>query len=896
MNHSLPPVSTGRGLCPPPSPRSPLASALLSAVTTVALLSGSLALSASAQVAAPEPGIEPPKPAVTAETDPDAIGQTVTFDTFVVSGTIAPRRKLDSAAAITTIDLEQMKSSVPIGLPELIKQIPGIYVVSAGGEARANVYARGLPASGGYVFVGLQNDGLPDISEMNYRNIQPDILTRATSFVQRIENVRGGTAGVFQSNVPGGIINLIPREGTSARQGEISVQTTDYAQIKAEGWTSGPIDDATTYAAGVTYRKDDGVRSAEYTANEGYIFQGNIKRTFADGRGSLKIDAKYLEDRSIFYLAVPMQDASAPHAIPGFDYRTGTQNSEDIRRLAVPNTPAGNLAPDLKDGAHPTLATVGGALELKLGGGFRIQERVRYTDLVYKSTTLLTSGVATPIQSFVDALGAASAQFASAKNAANANHYTYRLHYPGQGGAVVTDPTTLNGNGLAINMSMSDTYTRLTNLQNDFRLLKTLPREGVVALGLYNSWLKTPKALNYFHTFVTEVKNNPSRLDVEFVNASTGDSLGYATYNGFRQVSGSGSYRNFSSEQKDIAPYLNIEQPLGDWTFDGGVRMEVKTEDIERWLTQTYNLNTTVTNTTPGGIPALRNAGFAGATKVATSYRQQATTWTAGANYRFNQRLSAYGRYTNGYRMPISDDYIARLYANPSNDSPGPINRIYQAEAGMKYVTRKLSVFGTLIGSKLKNQLFSGLVADPVTGILSTRNVSRDTDIYGVEVEVFYNPIRSVTLHFTGTEQSAKFSSHNLVTDPSGTSPAIDIKGNRVIIIPNRYSSLAATYRAPEDRFGGKLTLVADWVYTGSSAIDEANRSFLPGYSTFNAGLSYAWRKATFRFNVKNLLDDDSLTNGDARSSQVFSDPSAAYLNARAGMPRSFVGSVTYSF
>ncbi len=843
------------------------------------------------RAAAPADAAQPANAAAKPE---DTFGETVQLDQFVVSSSLAPRRKLDSAAAITTLDAEQMKVAVPIGLPELIKQVPGLFVVSSGGEARANVYARGLPASGGYVFVGLQYDGLPDISEMNFRNIQPDLLTRATSFVQRIENVRGGTAGVFQNNVPGGVINLIPREGSPERQGELSFQTTDYNQIKTELWLSGPIQNNLTYATGFTYRRDDGIRSTGYTANDGLIFQGNVKRTFANERGTLKVDAKYTDDRSVFYIAVPMQDARNPHGIPGFDYRTGTQNSEDLRHFAVPNTPAGNLSPDLKDGAHPTLATIGAALDFKLAEGLKLQDRTRYTDLVYRSTTLLTSGVATPIQSFINSLGAASAQFVTARNAANANNYVFRLHFPGQGGAVITDPATLNGNGLAMNLTENVSYTRLTNLQNDLRLLKTLPNEGVIAVGLYTSWLKTPKARNYAYTLITDVKNNPSRLDVEFVNATTGASLGYATYNGIRQTSVSGSYRNFSSDQKDVAPYINIEQPLGKWTIDAGVRMETKREDVTRVPTQNYDLNAFIPNSTPGGIPALRNAGFAGSTSVATNYKEEATTWTFGANYRFTNRFSAYGRYTDGYRMPISDDYITNLYAG--NNSPGPINRIHQAESGVKYATKKLSVFATVIGSQLKNQLFSGLVADPVTGALTTRNVSRDTDIYGLELEFFYTPIHGVTLHFIGTEQSAKFASHNLVTNPSGTSPAIDIKGNRVIIIPNRYSSLGATFRFPEGWLGGRPTLDLNWAYTGGSAIDEANRSFLPGFSTYDASFAYAYKQVTFRFSAKNLLDNHALSNGDARSSQVFSDPTAAYLNARAITPRSFVGSVSYSF
>lgn len=884
MNHSLPPVSIGRGDCPPPSPRSPLASALLSAVTTVALLSGSFALSAGAQVAVPEQGTEPTKPAVAAETDPDAIGQTVTLDTFVVSGTIAPRRQLDSAAAITTIDFGQIQAIAPVGLPELIKHIPGIMVNTAGGETRSNVISRGIPATGGFVFVGLQQDGLPDISEMNFRNLFADLMVRSSTFTERVENVRGGTAGIFQNNVPGGIINLISREGTSVRRGEIMFTTTDYNQLKTDAWISGPINDSTTYAAGFNYRQDDGVRSTGYTANKGYIVQGNVKHTFANGRGSLKLSAKWMSDGTTFFMAVPMQNASHPHSIPGFNARTDTQHSRDLRSLTLPNTPDGNLSHDTVDPIK--LATLSAVFELKLNDNWRLQDRYRYTNyLQAHAGSMLTSGVATPIQSFVNTLAAASGtQFAAAKSGAN---YSYRLHYPGEGGAVVADPTAMNGNGLAMNLTYSAAYSYIYNNQNDLRLIRTLPNNGAIAFGLYNSWLKMPKARTYNMTMVTEVRNNPRRLDVELLNATTGASLGYATYNGLRQVSTASGYRNYSTDQKDIAPFINIEQPVGNWTLDAGVRHEKKKETLVKAGTKTYNLNVDGAN-----IPALRNAGFSDGVYTPYSYDISATTWTTGANYRFNSRFSAYGRFMSGYRMPISDDFLNNILAGKID--PGPTNRITQLEGGVKYATKKLSVFATLIGSQLRNQVFDGLAAQP-DGSLVSASVLRDTDSYGLELEMFYTPLRSLTLHFIGTEQRVSITSDNLITNPANTADVLNIKGNRIRNIPERYLILDASYRFPEFSFG-QLSSNLSFEYTGNTPIDEANRAFVPAYSVLNGGLSFKHKKVSCRLTCRNLLGSDALINGDARSSQTFADPTAVYLNARPILPRTLVGSVTYSF
>jgi len=408
--------------------------------------------------------------------------------------------------------------------------------------------------------------------------------------------------------------------------------------------------------------------------------------------------------------------------------------------------------------------------------------------------------------------------------------------------------------------------------------------------GLYNSWLNLPKARSYQFTMNTDVRNNPSRLDVEFLNAATGQSLGYATFGGMRQVSAAAQYRNYSTKQRDTAPFMTIEQPWNDWTFDVGLRREQKREDIRIAGTKAYDLNSALA---PGqNILALRNAGFADGNYASYSYNLQATTWTAGANYRFNNRFSSYVRVMSGYRMPISDDWVPNLVTG-RNDT-GPINRIAQGEVGVKFATKKLSVFATLIGSRLKNQLFQALAAQP-DGSLKTDNVLRDTNGYGLEVEVFYTPVKPLTLHFVGTEQKVAIASSNLITNPANAADILNVKGNRIRTIPEHYGIMDASYRFPEFNLG-KLTANLSWEFNGNTPIDEANRAFVPAYNVFNGGLSFEHGRFTFRLTVRNLLDSASLINGDARSSQSFADPTAVYLNAREILPRSYVGAVTYSF
>ena len=844
----------------------------------LAALTAAIPISAFAQTA----------PAPTAADKAGKVDDLVQLDKFVISGTVLPKRQMDSAAAITTIDAESIKISMPRGGPDLMKLVPGIYVESAGGEGRANVYTRGIPQAGGYTFAGLQEDGLGVLSETATRGVAPDMLTRLTGLVARVESVRGGTAGVFMNNAPGGIINFINREGTAVRQGEITLQTSDYNQRKVSIWTTGPLNADTSYAVSGDFRRDDGQRYQGFVANDGGSFAGNIKRTFADDRGSLKISAKWQDERNAFYLPIPLKNARDPQTIPGgIDIRHGHIYSADLRRsVSLASTPDGSRNPDLADGGHARMAYIGSDLELKLGDGLKLRNMNRYANVNWNSSILVLASVATPLQILANGIGtSAGTQFAAARSGSN---YRYRISYPGTG-AVVSDSATLNGNGLGLLQNMSTSQATIRNFQNDLRLMKATKGGVALSAGLFTSWINA-RALAWAYTMVTEVHNLPRRLDIEYLDATSGAPLGAGTYQGMRQASTAAGYRNNRTTHKDVAPYLNAEQAWGNWTFDGGLRHEKKKESISTAvLRSNYNLNADGQNN-----PALRNATYGSGAFYTMDYKVAATVWTGAANYKFSDRFSAYGRIVNAYRMSNTEDLL--LQARARNPDPGPTNHIQQVESGVKYSTKKFSVFASVIGSQLTNQLFAGQIAQPDGSIVAT-NFYRDTDGVSVELEAFYTPVKPLTFHFVGTQQKVKFASEASVTglDSTGKFIAISIKGKRPVRIPKTFFTSSAVYRLPELSWGRVSTNI-DWEYVGQRVGDEGNRTSLAAYSQFALGVNLKSGRYSWRVQIQNLLDKIGFTEGDQRTALLIGDPNAAYLNARTIGPRSIVGSVSYAF
>src|SRR5690606_19343795 len=130
------------------------------------------------------------------------------------------------------------------------------------------------------------------------------------------------------------------------------------------------------------YRVSDGIRDPGYRADEGGQLRAKLVREL-DG-GSVELYAKYLDDRSLFVVPIPLRgDPEDPDAvIPGVDPGEYSLHSADLAAAGLPISAAevGLQDSDLEDGIHPQLLTGGVNLELELGDDMNLVERFRYTD------------------------------------------------------------------------------------------------------------------------------------------------------------------------------------------------------------------------------------------------------------------------------------------------------------------------------------------------------------------------------------------------------------------------------------------------------------------------------------------------------------------------------------
>ncbi len=858
------------------------------------------------------------------------------LDQLVVTGSVTPQTKLDSALAVTTVDPGQIQTTAPRSTAEMLKLIPGIYTESSGGEVGNNLVARGVATGGsvsGYLYVALQEDGLPVWSESNFRFTQADTFVRVTNFVDRIEALRGGSSGVFASSDPLGIINFITREGTQEMHGEYKLETGDFGLIRNEGWIAGPISRNTTFALGGFYRIDDGIRAPGYAADKGGQLMGNVKYNFPDDKGSIKLLAKVMDDNPEFELPFPLATAPVavggtvhPSTIPGGpDMNTAAIVSPDLRRLSFPGSPMGPINIDLADGESANYGYLGTDLDYHLTDTLRLKMLQRYSAGSHKEVrdsfgttdTLqdIVNGLATKANSagaFAAALIPGSFSISPISGASTQN-YNFKLTYPGQVGAVAAaNPAAaavLNGNGLGNPNSMTNININLKNYQNDLRLVQTF-NDGNTSLtgGLYYSYFQVATVENVDQQLI-DISNSYHRLDVTFLDAAAGTPIGQYTYNGMTQLGT--TYINSYAEKREVDFFAVFTHKIKSLSLDAGYRY-LKAQ-VSGWgeAPATYDGNpfvgtTATTNNGLGFFPALRNSTFGSGNVSNGTDSKGDHAITAGANYVFPDRHTAvFARFSRSPKMIYTNDILLEIpFGNGSgNGTPTPFrsqNHMTQYELGLKYSRSSVGLFLTAFKVEERNVAMQDTVF-LANGSLGAGPFSTlDEDVYGVEIEgVWTPPIPGLSLSVHGTYQDPKFVNdvHIRGFDANFNTIQLDLSGLLPTRIPKEYGNLSASYALAMTDWG-TLSINGSYQYTGRRALDQANTEFLGSFYECAAGASFETKGGLiFRVQAANLLNGRGITEGDPRATTAtVANPIAPWQNFRPILPRSVVASATYRF
>lgn len=590
--------------------------------------------------------------------------KTKTIDDVVITGNANPKASIKTSTSISTLKMKEIINAAPRTTAEIFRTIPGVRSESSGGEGNSNITVRGVPVSaGGSRYLLVQEDGLPVLQFGDVAFGTQDQFTRFDSFVSKIEALRGGSASVFASNSPAGIINFITKTGEK-EGGSITQQIgLNFKNYRTDFDYGTPIGENTFISLGGFYRVGDGPRKTGFNSNNGGQFRLSFLKKFENG--SFRIYGKFLDDRTAAYMPMPMKVTGSDSdpswgSLPSYNALTGALQTTNLLKDITMGSDGNILHSDIADGMHSVSKSIGGEFNYDFGDGWKLVEKARFSANNGQFLAPFPASVGSYNNIIASVSGYNSAVYAGTNTAASTSG-TYMLMH--------LFNTKLNN---------------FNNFFNDFNLSKKW--DGVkVNAGLYKgvqnismSWL--------WNSYLQEVSDNNARM-IDVKNA-TGQSL---SPNGLLAYGvpawGNCCTRNYDTKYDVTAPYAQIEVTAIDkLNLDFGARYDIGnvTGSFAGGNGQTAAIDMNKNGTID---PNEQKVATVGSNITPVNYDYHNFGYSVGANYSINDKNAVFARISKG-GSASADRILFSGYNYTNTDDPAldavKVNTVKQLEGGYK--------------------------------------------------------------------------------------------------------------------------------------------------------------------------------------------------------------------
>ncbi|WP_460915807.1 TonB-dependent receptor [Spirosoma areae] len=847
------------------------------------------------------------------------------LDEVVVTGLFDQRSRMEASVAISTLNTKQIERVAATSAADLLKNIPGVYVNQARGEIWNTVYSRGISAgsidnASGYYYVSMQEDGLP----VTNLNSGVDNFLRADATTARVEAVRGGSASILGANAPGGIFNYISKTGGKTLTGEVRAKyglegDGKNPYYRADVNVGGPLNKAKdlTFNVGGFYRTSNGARYPGYAMNNGGQVRANILKTYATG--SLKVYAKYLNDRNAVSEFIPTQGWDNPQIPAGFS-TTDSYYLPDVT-LQVPINENQTATFRSKDKFHAKEFTAGLSWVQDLGKGFTLKNDGRYS---VKSLSQNVPAVVTPFATDVLLF------YAIPHNLGKFGTYTFKDRVTGQQLGTVTQlPNIINGNfagfkfipGEQNNFPGSNVqknslfFLPLFYSQNDrseftdqFSIAKKLDRMSFT-LGSFvsSSTIDIAGISNDVGIGVGTMQDRPHLTDITLTGLD-GKTYQVTDPNGFMDVGRDGQgvakatqnqFAVFFGHDWQISPALN---------FDWGVRYESVTV---KGFNSVGVPNPKRNDPTYGGrdgnpLTLYDNGGGTEGQHLDYNRSINTVSFSGGLNYRLDDKQAVYVRYSNGNKSP-DIGFFQGLNTNfLLNNTPTAAQKVEQLEAGYKVSSQRIKLFVTPFYSILSNVPNAQTFTNPDGSNYNPGTQFAKYTTKGVELEATYAITPQLAIRAGATFQGSKATTYKAYLENAAgpqDDVLVDYSGNETDNNAQTIFNLNPTYS------GNKFFASLNYSYMGARQANVPNAFRLPAFGIADLSFGYDFtRKFSLQANVNNLFNTygilgwsgpggfpAALNRQGFTKDFVAANPNAIYAT-QGSMPRAYFLTANYKF
>ncbi len=772
----------------------------------------------------------------------------------VVTATATQVKQLDASYNIVSASLQQIQMADPSSAAEIYKLSPGVWPEASGGPTGVNIDVAGFPLGGGdspyftTMLEGLPLYGSPFLSFMDNSS-----LIRMDDTVDRVEIVQGGSAVIFGPGQPGATANFILRTGSDKQTGSVSATYGSEGSERIDAFESGKIADGWYGSIGGYYWQSNGIRDPQYLAYQEQQLTATLKHDFDNG--SIMFWARTLHAHDLWVADFPyvQNNDGSISVYPGFNQLNSTYNSKQLQNFQVPD-PACNCFEndDIGNGRGDQLNYIGSQLKEALGNGWSISNDIIFDGGLVPTYALINNGNPQTLGSFIDSLGGTGGELTTAGLTPGMVQATYANGQPASlSQSVVTE-------------QVWDVQKKITSLIDEFRVNKDLGFGNTMTLGVYaahytmnDNWSLSSNVL---------ITNQPNASPI-ILSATSGGNIYQVTSPQGIETANGGYYILQNGRATNIAPYISDSWKINSWLFDAGVRVEHINLDQETTNTANVQMGTPYdlwdnSVTLPNGT---WSHGYENNTMP---------TISVGANYEFNNHMSAYVRVNNGVLFENMDDVRCNVN-NGANGCPNktPLQTVRNYEGGFKIQNQWVYVDASVYHKSFKGIAYQPLTtADVPFGPASTYGSNSN----GVRLDGSVTPFASSAnqavsafkIDVNGLYERATYNGfvgcyfyESIVTQQEVCGSA---NGNQLARLPNY--QLRITPSDVQSFDWGILSEQLTYESIGKRFQDNTNLTELPSYSDLAFGIdAMIGDHLEFRLLGSNMTNELGLTEGNAR-------------------------------